>query len=448
MAEDNSHSPLDALPTELQILIMTRTSSPQSLYALVRTSRHLYRVFSLSKQKILSAMVHETLYPELLPDARAAAFLSLRKPPLAVREDYSALIHMYENDRKKTQAAELIPLTMSISMCQLHQSVEYFVRDFVERCATFFATRGCPLNPDDLPLSRTEKCRIQRALYRFHIYGCLSYSNGNEFVPLGSLELKQFFYRNFPSHENEEIFCILDYLYVRLLKAYDRIKDRSAKSVLGEMSEIDESVGDKSKEINESVCNTDSDSSMNHGNPARLVPSRWDSVEPDSNNFFSRSHKRDYYLYVDGQISEGLPSLRQFLEADISEQTNLVKNFRLPRETSHSPKDRIFRTPHRIFTKFEKTITFTKDDLNKPNEAYIIWTTDRWSRNEPRCRSLQHFCQGGYVFWDWARLRLSGIMTEYDLRNLSSMFKTAANLYIVVCLYGGAKRPGNGVDLA
>ncbi|MCJ1264993.1 hypothetical protein MMC22_004868 [Lobaria immixta] len=430
MGEDKCR--LDALPPEIQILIMTHTSSLHSLYALIRASRHLYRVFSLSKQRIISATIHEMVHPEALPDAWANALLSCRETPLRTHEDSLAFIEIYEKDKKNYQVPKLIPLTMCKTICQLHRSVEYFGRDFVDWCATVCAKQGFSLGAGSLSLSWTEEGRIQRAFYRLQLHGrllCFANVNGDGFLDAynkSGISLR--FVQNLSGYQIEELACLRHYLLVRLDDVYDRIEDEFVVSVLAKISESDESDEEESDESDdeESKENQDNeDIEGSHGSkdcerPACNRPPDWlDPVELNNDFFFGKTHKRFHIFYTAVQITKGLPLLRQFLEAGISEQINLVKRFSSPRS---EPLNFIFSRPHESILKLEETVSFCKDDINKPNEAYL------WMNNTvPYTHDPMGLRECGYVFWDSVRLRSSGMMTEYVHPTL--IYKTAANLY-------------------
>lgn len=408
MAESKSH--LDALPPELQTLIMTHTSSLQSLYALIKTSTHFYHVFSLSKQRILSAIIHNLLHPEVLPDAQAAAFLTRRKPPLTTRGDMLAFTKTYHNDRKKAQVTEQISLTMCVTICQLHRSVEYFLRDFVDRCATFSAQQGFPLNVDSLPLSWTEEGRIQRALYRLHLYGRIFYSNVDDLRGLHASEQAEFFFWKFPTYQRGELFFLRNYFYQRLSDAYDRIEDGYVESVLAEISGSDESEDEERKRSNDSERNEYSDGSTNHGRPVCYgLFDRWNSFEFKDEIFFSKEHKNFHLHYIGNQIAAGLPSLRQFFEADSNEQTNVVQKFRFSKVDSLVCA--LLYRPQSFVNL--KEISFSKNDLEKPNEAYL-WENSYMSQDWYDCSDANGLRQCGYYFWDRMRLELSGMIAEYD----------------------------------
>ncbi|MCJ1265636.1 hypothetical protein MMC22_005516, partial [Lobaria immixta] len=405
MAEDQSC--LDSLPAELQTLIMTHTSSPQSLYALIRASRRLYRVFSISKQTILSAIIHEILHPEALPDAWALAILSPREPIMETREDSLAFVKMYEKERKNFQITKLISLPMCTTICKLHRSMEYFCRDFVDRCSTICARHGFSLGAGSLSLSWTEEGRIMRALYRLELYGrLLRYASVEDDRVLdidAKVNLAKSFCYVFPTYQVEEIACLHDYFQLRLIEVYHRLEDRFVESVLAEIPESDVSDDEESKEKNSVEDGKNNDGGMDHDNRYK-PPDRWNPAEPNNDFFFSKYYKLHHCFDIGDQINNGLPSLRQFLGAGISEQIDLVKGLREP---STDGITSAFSPPPQSVVAFG---TFEKDDLNEPNEAYL-WMDNAESWMGFHRRNPGGLRQCGFVFWDNERLRLSGMMT-------------------------------------
>lgn len=415
MAQDGSH--LEMLPPELQTMIMSHVASSQSLYALIRASPGFYRAFLLSKQRILSALIHNMVHPEILPDAMAAASLSGREAPWPTCEDILALLDAYPNGREKFQLTELIPLSTCITICRLHRSVEYFSRDFVERCAAFSEQHGFPLGARSVPLSWTEEGRIQRAFYRLQLYG-----RGFRFVVDDGrwsfiLDHGDIFFWNIPAHQIEELACVHYYFHLRLSEVYSQMEDRFVESVLAEISDDEEPDDEKIKE--------NSDGHRCEKPLWRCEPlDRWDCLGPDSDRFFSYRHKIWHYHYITNQISDGLPSLRDFFETGVNEQINVARKFE-----GRAMESFQLMYPHQPqpLAILEETEGFSQDDLNRPNEAYH-WKHDgaSWDRWDDDVQGLR---QCGYVFWDHFRLSSSGMIAEYDLKYAFHLdFQTAANV--------------------
>lgn len=415
MAENKSH--LDALPPELHILIMTHASSLQSLYALSRTSKYFYSVFSLSKHTILSIFLHKALHPEVLTEILAARhFLSHLKPTSTTLEELWTFIETCQIKATKFQEPKVLSLSTCISICQLHLSFEYLFQDFVDGCAEFSALCGFPLGMDCLSLSWTEVGRIQRALYRLQLFGRICYPYPNK--DSGALAEYQLlvFFRSLPTHQKEEFACLCHHFRLRISEIYSRIEDGFVKPVLAEISGNDPSANTESEENGESQGNEEVNVATVHRNRSRYRPPVCGATVPDNNLVFSEMNKTGHSDYIANQISDGgLILIRQFLEAKVSRQIDIARNVDFPIRYSLTRPIR-FEQSRRA----EKA-SFIKDDLNKPNEAYL-WEDDYlsraltdWSRDWSTCSDVSGLRRCGYVFWDRARLESSGMIAGYDL---------------------------------
>lgn len=212
----------------------------------------------------------------------------------------------------------------------------------------------------------TEEGRIQRALYRLHLYGRIFYSNVDDLQEVHAFEQAEFFFWEFPAYQRGELICLHDDFHLRLSDTYDRIEDGYVESVLAEISESDELDDEKSAENNNSEDKEDSDSGSDYIGPAiRWPPDNWVSVEPDINLFFRKSHKCRHRIRF---RSVGLPSLRRFLEADNSEQTDMVKKVECNDKDSLS--EALLVLGYNTSVQLAETMTSGYDHLRQPNEAY------------------------------------------------------------------------------
>lgn len=325
MAQDGSH--LEMLPPELHIMIMSHVASPQSLSSLIRASPKFYHVFLLSKQRVLSAVIHKILHPEVLPDALAATFLSRREAPLPARDDILAFINSYPGDGKKVQVTELIPLSTCITVCQLHQSVEYFSRSFVDRCVAFSGQHGVPLGvplgANSFSLSWTEEDRIHRALYRLQLCGhVFRFIVDNVSWSCASDQVDDFlwnFFGSFPAYQVEELVCLLDHFKLPVWEVYDKIEDRSVDSVPAEVLDSDEPDEETKENSHRGTCWK----TLSHLRP----PDHGNCLEPDTCQFLSEIQKFWRFHYIGNPISDGLPLIRNFLEFGDIELITLSMKF-------------------------------------------------------------------------------------------------------------------------
>lgn len=407
MAENKSN--LDALPPELQLMIMTRVSSIRSLDALSKTSTQLYRVFSLSKHKLLSNFIHRTIHPDALPDVLAATFLSSRKHKFKTGWEMVDFIETCEQERKKVPVHKPLSLSTCINVCQLHRSVEYFLEDFVDQCATFSAQYGFLLSAGSPTLSPAEAGRIHLTLYRLQLYGRIFSAKVNRRQGIDPIAYAESFLFKLSEKETAEIVSLHDYFRLRLSEVYGQIEDAFIRSVLAEISQSNESANEKSKESK--YYQGKKKPRGRRGRKSLLIcGSRLRKGSPQTNDtlFFSEMHKRYHYDHIENQIVSGLPLLQQFLEANTREQIKVVKKLsirqmNLSRRAPEHPSP-TFAIPERIGYFRGKT-------LRQRNYALD------WARREgmdPHHLDATIVRQCGYVFWDRARISSSGMLTEYD----------------------------------
>lgn len=218
---------------------MIFTSSPQTLFQLINASPNYYRVFLLSKRRILSDLIHQILLPEVIHDARAAVVAS-RFERRGLAENLRAFIQTYEIRRNLGSSNRLIPLSSCIAICQLHISIEYFVQDLVERAAIFLAQSGFSFGIDCL--SWTERGRLRRSFHRFQLFSCLSHSTFRDKPGFNSYQQAAFFLALFAAYELEELSCIYEYFRGRLCEMYDRLEDEHVETVIADWAQGNESV--------------------------------------------------------------------------------------------------------------------------------------------------------------------------------------------------------------
>ena len=410
MAENKSH--LDALPPELQLMIMSHVSSIRSLDALSKTSTQLYRVFSLSKHKLLSNFIHRTIHPDALPDVLAATSLSSQKHSIKTGWAMRDFIKTYKQERNKVPAHKPLSLSTCINVCQLHRSVEYFLEDFVDQCAAFSAQYGFLLNAGGPTLSPVEAGRIHITLYRLHLYGRIFSPKVNRRLGRDPLGCAESFLSNFSKKETAELVSLHDYFRLRLSEVYGQMEDAFVESVLAEISQRNGSANEKSKE---------SEYYRGKKKPRRRIDGksrlsclsrvRKGSVQTNDALFFSEMHKRYHYDHIENQIVGGLPLLRQFMEANSREQIKVVKKLsvrqlKVSRLVPEYPSPTL-AIPERLGYFIGRTLRRRTEILDYERRRIF-----RGMHPPPLDPTILRQC--GYVFWDQARLSSSGMLAVYD----------------------------------
>ncbi|KAL9116408.1 MAG: hypothetical protein Q9187_007066 [Circinaria calcarea] len=420
-------SSLDGLAPELLNLILTQIPSIQDLHSLVRASSKVYRVFLLSKTRILSSVVHNTYPSDVIPDAITAVNASrLDRGP--DKETVIKFINNYAEDRKRNHSEHLLPLSTSIALCKLHRSINYFVQDFTRR--SILALQQCVQPSRDIeklhaPLSTIEKARLQRAFVRFEIYGCLFYARPYFTGTIWSaLKQAQIFLTEFPPWEIEELVCVRDYFIYRLADAFDQAEDDFVSATLAEelITTCDDTIsggGNLEKEAHHEEGEHQLDDlgvedTSDVSDDDELAPDRWSEAD----RFFStRSKFGDHDSYAEYMLSLGLHFFRQLFEADGEERRRLLEantgyseSF-LTEALRVPPQQSKFNENERKLLRENTILEFGTDMVNQMNEAWL------WSHGyKPSGRWNSHFSNGlrklGYVFWDSLRLRASGIIGQ------------------------------------
>ncbi|KAI9875610.1 MAG: hypothetical protein M1830_008208 [Pleopsidium flavum] len=413
---------LERLSPELQRLVLLQLPSFQSLHSLIQASPQYYQIFAASKERILSAVIKRIIHPDALPDALAAVRASFFEPRGPNRETALSFIDSLRHDRKIDHSKKLLPLSTSISLCQLHRSIEYLVYDFTQRTSPVLKQYSQSLGlthhseaseGEGPPLSSIEEARLQRAFYRVELYGHLFYTDPGARESMRALEQAHTFLAEFPPWQIEELACIRDYISRRLAEAFDQAEDHFVKTVLAEGDDQDHNHDTKSLAPAEND-NDDKDNEDDEDNEDDLVgPNRFDLDD----DFFSKSTKVSYHdTYMEYMLSLGLPFLHHLFKKNGAElMQSIVVNVRyggdfLTTALKAPPKRTVTYVMEEIARDNGVKLKFYGDDAKEPNEAWL-WSNDfapSVSWNSLCTQALRHW---GYVFWDRSRLRASGIFS-------------------------------------
>ena len=373
---------------------MVRSSSSQSFFNLIRASPVLYRQFATSRELFLSDFLHQLLPVNILPAAQAAVSATMLEKGQRNRKNHLEIITTYLAEREAVRpATELIDLSTSIRICQFNNSVERFIRDFVESSARFLAPHGYSLDIDSHPVSQTEKWRLQRAFYHFQLHACLN--NEDESGVSGLSPMEQADYFKLPEFEIEELSCVLIYIAGRLDEAYERFEETFVRSLLSEMDEPEHDNKDPITKAKHAI------NKLLGGGGFRLC-----------DHFFGKFNIFHHSRVQQQQMSYGLVYLGQLFEAKNTEQYKLVltENW----EALRSPyRGLMFALlPRR---RSEDGIDWLRgngqlsgrDDIQVQSKGFIWANRDSYARRARYDSTLERW---GYVFWDSERLRSSGII--------------------------------------
>jgi len=201
-------APLEALPFEIQRLILSQVPTIDDLRALVHASPQLHRVYVEDRAPILREFV-ERAFDGFLVDAQAAYRsgtddFQLSRTEAALWE----FVDDYQQRLSETVARSDLLLEHLVQMVRFHCSI---IEPLTERYATW-ALAALSSSPQDYPLSDTERRRIQRGFYRLQVFcnvcgfrgtgqsaeECIGYSDPVESLRVLSL---------FPAWQIEEMLC-------------------------------------------------------------------------------------------------------------------------------------------------------------------------------------------------------------------------------------------------
>ncbi|KAL1966047.1 hypothetical protein VTN77DRAFT_4795 [Rasamsonia byssochlamydoides] len=133
---------LEDLPTELQALILRQAPTIDSLYCLIRASPCYYQTFLFMKADILSHLVRRIFHPSVMSDALAVVKATQSMGRRPARTPLVAFLERVERrDWEKDLWVKRLPLSTSISLCQLHHTINIFINDYTTQTAAFLDTQ-------------------------------------------------------------------------------------------------------------------------------------------------------------------------------------------------------------------------------------------------------------------------------------------------------------------
>lgn len=185
---------LETLPVEIQIQVLGGVASLESLRTLVHTSPTLHETYSNNRLPILKR-VFEHILEAVLVDAHATYHSEATGQPFSFG-DYKESLLTASTER----ILEGLSLTEATWIASFHTSV---VEPLTGRFTTWALGALSSSSPETAPpLSKTEKARVQRAIYRLHTICNMQFSD-----PVRLLQALGIFY----PWEVEEILCIYDF---------------------------------------------------------------------------------------------------------------------------------------------------------------------------------------------------------------------------------------------
>lgn len=310
------------------------------------------------------------------------------------RVNHLEIIKTYHEEREAVcSASQLIGISTSIRICRLNNSVERFIQDFVESSARFLALHGYFLGIETLPVSQTERWRLQRAFYHFQLHACLNSEDESGVSGLSPIEQADHF--KLPEFEIEELSCILTYIAGRLDETHERFEDTFVHSLLSEMDEPEHGNKDPSTKAKLAI------NKLSGGGGFELI-----------NHFFGKYNIFHHNRVQQQQMSYGLVYLGQLFEAESLRHYQLVWD----------ENCEVLRNPYRGLMFALLSRRRSKDCMNRlcdnghlsggedirdKSEGFLWANSHSYTRRARYESTLERW---GYVFWDSERLRSSGII--------------------------------------
>lgn len=284
---DSSTAPypfLEKLPVELQRLVLSKATTLPSLSALVHASPGLHRVYVDNRAAILRSVLVEALDGMLIDalgayDSGTDLFQKVREESLLW-----AFVERQEAKYTTTGIDWTVELSLDdmIHLLRFHTSV---IEPLTERYASWALASLPSSSTNDQagqqPLGDTERCRIQRAMYRLQIFCNVCGSLGEESSSRERIEDNIDRLRvlsMFPAWEIEEILCLHRFaedIYRDILRqvAWDLNEYRNPKYKSLDITSVNEDLLLICHDRNEHGCKCDSVVKSVHIRPG-LLPNK------------------------------------------------------------------------------------------------------------------------------------------------------------------------------
>ena len=406
---------LEVLPPELQQRIMLHLENLDTLHSLIHASPRLYQVFLLTRESILSTITLSQFHPAVQSEAMAVARLahlqhqlphdrqSQRDMAIKFCNTFPTQIHSWCESNDKGP--------VSIQLCKLEKVVRFFILDYARNCLPILDQLGQSQDLDilseyppfkdvsQLQLSSTEIGRLQRSFCRIELYRHL-FSRCFHDIPDGihkclekpslkAAEQAIYFLQDLPVFQITEIACIRDYFFRRLRGIWDELENEAVRTLpLKEMTFRRSNVAD-----------------------------RWRSPF-----YLFTTQAKIYQLnHIEHLMSLGLPYIRRIMESTGYDQRDLFLHYidasvldhvetQFLTEAlyllGHNPS---FRDYDPSLVKKEFTPACDEDGYSELPQG---WLWGQYHLEPYRLWNKEHkgLRDWGYVFWDYDRLRDSGIL--------------------------------------
>lgn len=200
---DNMHGEvvegkLENLPLELIQGILAEIPDIQSLVCAVLTGPRLYLAFKLIETQITEKILLQQIHPELLHDALAADVSSRKEGPWTEDQALDFIAQYVARDQWPFHSSLRWKHSQALRLARLYDHVNFFLVDLTSKVLT-----------GKQDLSRNERNRISRNLYRFQTY-CHLFGDRNSPPFDSDVSQQRKYFARFAPWENDYLFEILD----------------------------------------------------------------------------------------------------------------------------------------------------------------------------------------------------------------------------------------------
>lgn len=211
-------SPIEGLPVELVRMLLSHLPDVASLQAAALSCPLFFYAFLKAEGTITTQVLLNHIDISVLPEAMIATESSLLRPHDPEPEGREAILEFVSrNLRQRPSLPRYWSLRNALDLSRLHFYVDWLAEQFSKQLLI-----KKPLSQTSSFPTRQERCRIERAFYRFEIYCNLFretpstkpilFCESPDVQSIVYSEQKTLFFANFSPWENEQLGCIHDFL--------------------------------------------------------------------------------------------------------------------------------------------------------------------------------------------------------------------------------------------
>lgn len=210
MREDQGLQPasIEGLSVELLQMVLSELPDVSSLRAAALSCPLLYGVFLEADTTITTRVLLNQIDDSVLPEAELAFLSSSLHHGPEPKYRHVVVDFITQNLRQRPTPPSSWSLQKALQLERLHLCVSELTQKFVHTTLTTY-----PMTQSKCTATRLERCRIERAFYRFELY-CNLFRMLPEIgaeLPI-RVEQNKLFFACFAPWENEQLGCIHDFL--------------------------------------------------------------------------------------------------------------------------------------------------------------------------------------------------------------------------------------------